>query len=337
MRLILLLFTALAFVLPFGSAPAEARPKHLFKIASMAPEGSVWVTKFKEFAGEVKEKSGGEIDFKIYPGGIMGDDMAMYRKMRAGQLHGGGFTMTGISSVVPDFRVISIPFMFSSYQEVDAVVEALTPLWHKSFADKDLELIELTEVGFIYPMSTKPITTAAELRKATSWMPAGDPLAAAYLKNLGITPVQLAIPDVHASLQTGLVDTIYNSLYGAIVMQWFEKARYVTDTPFGYAYGVFLLNARQFNKLSDEQTEIIRSAAKRSFAELLVETRKSNDDSRNVLLQHGVEFVPADPASLAELEQYREKTIPDLVGSSFSSEIYHAMEQALKQYRAAHP
>ena len=54
-----------------------AKPKHEFKIASLAPEGSVWVDSFKEFAAEVTEKTGGDVGFRIYPGGIMGDDRAM--------------------------------------------------------------------------------------------------------------------------------------------------------------------------------------------------------------------------------------------------------------------
>ena len=109
MRLLIILFTALALCGTMGTDHAQAKPKHLFKIASMAPEGSVWITKFKDFANEVTEKTDGEVGFKIYAGGIMGDDIAMYRKMRAGQLHGGGFTMTGIASVVPDFRIMAIP------------------------------------------------------------------------------------------------------------------------------------------------------------------------------------------------------------------------------------
>ena len=100
--LCLLIFSWI-FLLP---PDLQAKPTHVFKIASLAPEGSVWVDSFKEFATEVTEKTNGEIGFRIYPGGIMGDDKAMYRKLRVGQLHGGGFTMTGISEMVDDFRVM---------------------------------------------------------------------------------------------------------------------------------------------------------------------------------------------------------------------------------------
>ena len=115
---------------------AQAKAKHLFKIASLAPDGSIWVTKFEDFTKEVSEKTGGEVGFRVYPGGVMGDDMAMYRKMRVGQLQGGGFTMTGMASVVPDFTVMSVPFLFNSYAETDAVRTSLMPDFKEEFEKK---------------------------------------------------------------------------------------------------------------------------------------------------------------------------------------------------------
>ena len=110
-KLICSAFILLFLVINTGEVHA-GRSKYTFKVASLAPEGSVWAKRFRDFTNEVTEKSGGEISFKIYAGGVMGDDRAMYRKMRVGQINGGGFTMTGISEVVPDFRVLGIPFLF---------------------------------------------------------------------------------------------------------------------------------------------------------------------------------------------------------------------------------
>jgi len=139
-------------------SPAQAKTKYLFKVATIAPEGSIWTKRFHDFAAEIGDKSNGEVGFKVYPGGIMGDDRAMYRKMRIGQLQGGGFTMTGIGSVVPDFRVMGIPFLFHDYEEVDHVTKGLRPSFNKAFAEKGLELIAMTEVGFVYSMSTSPVS-----------------------------------------------------------------------------------------------------------------------------------------------------------------------------------
>lgn len=317
-----------------ASTHGQAAPKHLFKIASLAPEGSVWVNQFEKFASEVTEKTGGEVGFRIYSGGIMGDDQAMYRKMRVGQLHGGGFTMTGIASVVQDFRVMSIPFIFDNYQEVDAVSKGLEPIFIDRFRAQGLEFIARTEVGFIYTMSTKPMISTADLKKATIWIPAGDPLAASFISAVGLSPVQLSIPDVLSSLQTGLVDTVFNSLYGSIVLQWFTKAKYITDNPFGYAYGVFLLDKKTFDKLSPAHAKIIRQAADKHFRVLIDQTRQSNEESFQVLQKQGVTFVKADEASIRELAAYRQQTIDATIGKDYSREIFATMMDLLAKYRA---
>ncbi len=329
-----LAFTVLfLFVLVVAVNSALARPKHLFKVASLAPDGSVWVQKFKQFSDEVKAKTKGEVGFRVYPGGIMGDDMAMYRKMRVGQLHGGGFTMTGISNVVPDFRIMSIPFLFQSYDEVDAVNSGLLPLFKQRFDDQGMTLIAMTEVGFIYTMSVNPVATMDELQQTKSWIPAGDPIATAFLSNIGITPIQLSIPDVLSSLQTGLIDTVFNSLYGSIVLQWFTKARYVTDIPFGYAYGAFLLDKKKFSRLSREQQDIIHAVAQRHFSVLMEATRTSNEESRGVLEKHGVEFVAAEEGAVVQLRKHRDKAVAELSEQAFSSEVYDTAMGALTQFR----
>ncbi|MBI4791594.1 MAG: TRAP transporter substrate-binding protein DctP [Deltaproteobacteria bacterium] len=315
------------------AASGMAGQQYLFKVASLAPEGSVWIKRFREFAQEVQEKTNGEVEFKIYAGGVMGDDLAMYRKMKVGQLNGGGFTMTGIGSVAPDFRVLGIPFLLRSYEEVDLLKKGLLPHFTRDFADSGMELIALTEVGFIYTMSTMPISTVEELKKGACWVPDNDPLSAGFLETLGMSPTPLTIPDVLTSLQTGLVNTVFNSFYGSIVLQWFTKARYITDMPFGYAYGAFLLDRKQFARLPPAYGELIKSTADKHFGLLLADTRQSNEEARAVLQENGVTLVKTDPNALAELEATRDRTVMKFKGKAFSEEIYEETMRLLDQFR----
>jgi TRAP-type C4-dicarboxylate transport system substrate-binding protein len=325
----------IAFFLIFTAENAQAsRSKYIFKVASLAPEGSVWAKRFRDFSSEVTEKSGGEIGFKIYAGGVMGDDRAMYRKMRVGQLHGGGFTMTGISEVVPDFRILGIPFFFNSYEEVDVLREKLYPRLQKEFDKKNLVLMALSEVGFIYTMSQKPITTLDELKKSKAWAPEGDPISKALLESVGLTPIPLSIPDVLTSLQTGLIDTAFNSLYGSIVMQWFTRISYITDIPFVYAYGAFLLDKKTFSRLPADYAQMMHAVAKKHFAKLLTDTRQSNDEALQVLQDNDISLVKLTPESRTELLNYREMTVEKLVGDAFSRGIYEEAVEHLEKFRS---
>lgn len=316
-------------------AVQAAAPRYLFKIATLAPDGSVWARHFQDFQNEVIAKSNGEIGFKLYLGGVMGDDRAMYRKLRIGQLQGGGFTMTGISETVPDFRVMAIPFFFKSYAEVDRVTEGLFPLFKKAFLEKDMVLLAMTEVGFLYTMSSEPITTVAQLRASKCWAPENDPLSRTFLEDMGVTPIPLSIPDVLSSLQTGMINTVFNGFYGSIVLQWFTRTKYITDTPFGYAYGGLVFSKNAFDKLPPQHAALMEAAAKKHFAGLLLDTRRSNEEALVTLKNNGIRLVAVDKETLRQLLAVRDqKTVPRLVGTAFSREIYEAATRLLAEFRA---
>jgi len=73
----------------------------------------------------VKKKTNDGVRFKIYPGGVLGDEKDMRRKMHVGQIQGAVFTSTGLSGIFSEMDVFQIPFLFKSYDEVDYVVEKM--------------------------------------------------------------------------------------------------------------------------------------------------------------------------------------------------------------------
>lgn len=311
-----------------------AKAKYNFKIGSLAPEGSIWVTQFRTFAKEVTEKTNGEVAFRIYGGGIMGDDQAMYRKMRVRQLHGGGFTMSGIANIIPNFRVMAIPFLFDSYDEIDHVRKGMVPLFKDNFEKKGLHFLSFTEVGFVYAMSNKSIATFDEIQATKNWTPAGDDLSTNFLQKAGISSTQLALPDVLSSLQTGLVETVYNSLYGSIVLQWFTSLDYVNNLPSGYAYGVILLDGKSFKKMPKEYQEIVDVTAAKYFDPLIATTRKTNAESREILIKNGLIFQEPGPETVEKMTRYQTQVIEEAIQKGlFSQEAYDKMMKLLSEQR----
>ena len=319
-----------------GEADAK-RPKYLFKMGSLAPEGSIWALRFDQFAQEVKEKSGGEVGFRVYPGGVMGDDRAMFRKMKIGQLQGAGFTMTGIGEIVADFRVMGIPYLFQSYEEVDEVLDKLMPRYVEAFAEKSMVLIAMSEVGFIYTMSTTPISTIEDLRKCKCWAPEGDPISLAFMEAVGISPIPLSLPDVLVSLQTGMVNTVFNGYYGSIILQWFTKIKYITDAPFAYAYGGLVFDKKALDRLPESHLAIIIQAAGKYFSgKLKADTRRTNVEALETLKANGISVIAADPAAKPVLIGLRDQVVAESVGKYFSAEIYNELMSILNNYRKSH-
>ena len=89
------------------------------KFGTLAPEGSPWYNIIRDMAEVWKKATKGKIHFRIYPGGIAGDDPDMVRKMRIGQLHGAALTSIGLSQIAPEIEALQMPMTLASYEELD--------------------------------------------------------------------------------------------------------------------------------------------------------------------------------------------------------------------------
>src|SRR5438105_1626103 len=79
----------------FLAPPAHAA-ESVFKIATLAPEGSSWMRLFREWATNVEKKTAGRVKIKFFAGGVQGDERDAVRKMRLGALNGAAVTGVGL-------------------------------------------------------------------------------------------------------------------------------------------------------------------------------------------------------------------------------------------------
>jgi TRAP-type C4-dicarboxylate transport system substrate-binding protein len=84
------------------------------KFAVLAPEGSTWIKLMREFAEDVKKKSKDTVSFRIFPGGISGDEFDVIRKMNFKKIDSSGFTGVGLGQILPAVRVFELPRLFDS-------------------------------------------------------------------------------------------------------------------------------------------------------------------------------------------------------------------------------
>lgn len=125
------------FLLGSLNSNAHAGKKYVIKFSTLAPEGSSWMKAMRGLSKKIEKATDGNVSFKFYPGGVSGDEKDVIRKMRIGQLHGAGFTGVGLGTIFPEVRVLDLPFLFHSDQEVEYVYQAMTDYFAKRFEKKD--------------------------------------------------------------------------------------------------------------------------------------------------------------------------------------------------------
>jgi len=285
-------FITLVMLLFSLSTAVNARTYQL-KFATLMPTGTSWSKLLDEWVKEVEQKSEGRLKFRMYPGGVMGDEPDVLRKIRKGQLHGGMFTGYGIGRIYSPARVLEVPFMFKNTDESDYVREQMMPELEAGFKECGFELLGWPEVGFIHFFSTRPITSMADIRKLKIWLWQGDPLGEAFFKAAEIDPIPLSIIDVYTQLSArhGSIDTVYTSSFGAIALQWYTKLNYGSRIPFTNAIGGLVVSSRFYNKLPEDLQQLLKTTGKRLSDDIRLRAREENEKSLSILEKNGIEFM----------------------------------------------
>ncbi len=306
----------------------------IIKFATLAPEGTSWLKTMREFFKEVGEKTENRIKFKIYPGGIAGDEKDVIRKIRIGQLHSGAFTGVGIGIIAPSVRILDMPFLFRNEGEIDFVLDKFDSKFRQAFEKKGYILLGWSEVGAINIMANTPIKKPEDLSKVKMWLWEGDPVAHATFKAMKINPIPLSITDVMTSLETGMINGIYASPLSAIALQWFTKMKYALSLPITNASGAVLISKRAFNKLSDADKAIMLTAGKKYFRKLTLLSRADNKKSINTLKKHKIIFTdPESKETIKIFENMGKEARISMVGKLYSEELMKEVENAIEEFR----
>ncbi len=315
-------------------APHNAASKAVtIKIATLAPEGSAWIKTLDDLNAAVKKKTNNGVRFKIYPGGILGDEKDMYRKMHVGQIQGAVLTSSGLSDIFSEMDVFQIPFLFENYDEVDYVVDKMDTFFRNGFADKGYILLGWSEAGFIRLMSTTPMSSIDDLRKAKVWTWEEAPMAKAIFDAANVSAIPLSLPDVLVGLQTGLVDVVYAPPSGAISLQWFTKTKYMTDLPLLYLIGAVVLKKNVFKKLSPAEQHTLLELCPKYMAELKLVIRKENQEALKVMTKHGVKLVKPSKDQIGEFKKVAADAMEHQTGESFSQKVMDEVIAHLKTFR----
>ena len=320
-----------------SSSSAFAEKVHTLKFATLLPTGTSWTNTFDNWIKEVETKSQGRLKFKMYPGGVMGDEPDVLRKIRKGQLHGGLFSGYGIGRIYSPARILELPFLFKNTDESDYVRSKLMPEIEVGFRDSGFELIGWPEVGFIHFFSKHKIQSIDDIKNSRIWLWQGDPLGEALFDAADIKPVPLSIIDVYPQLSAkhGSIDTVYMSTFGAIALQWYSKVNYATHISVTNAIGAVVISNKFFDGLPEDLQRLLKETGEIASTAIREQTRKENTRSKQLLIDNGVEFLwDWDEVNMEEFIDIRDKAAAHLVETNyFPKSFFEKTRLHLNQHR----
>ncbi len=283
---ILLLLTL--FLTGFNSPVLVAKT---IKIATLSPEGTFWMKQMRAGAKEVLDKTEGRVEFKFYPGGVMGNDENVLRKIRIGQLHGGAVTTSTLSQYSPNATLYSLPFLFTNLDDAAEIRKTTDKMLIDQIEKDGFVNFGFAQAGFTYLMSKQIINNFDDLRKQKSWIPENSDVGLAVYRYIGVTPTSLPLSDVMTGLQTGLINNVITSPIGALALQWHTYVDYVVDFPLNYLTGVLIVDKKVFAQLSKTDQQIVREVMTDVYKKIDDQNRVDNIAAREALIKKGVKFV----------------------------------------------
>ncbi len=321
------------FLLIFNQVAAGSEKIVQIKMATLAPEGSSWMKTFNTLNTEVMKKTENKLQFRIYPGGVLGDEMDMLRKLKIGQIQGVALTSAGLSTLFKEMDVLQVPFLFQTYEEVDAVLKNMDSFFRKGFEDNGYVFLGWSEAGFVYLMSTLPISSVADLKKAKVWIWEDSPMSKAIFDEAGVKAIPLTVPDVLVGLQTGLVDVVYAPPTGAISLQWFTKIKYFTNFPLVYLAGGIVVKKDIFKQIPQPSQNFMLESFQQHLNQLRVVTRNENRDAVKIMVKNGVKIITPPKDQIDEYNRLSNKAMDQISGKTFSKKVLGEITSFLESYR----
>ncbi len=323
---------AAGLALAYPPLAAHAGPT-VIKMATLAPEGSSWHKILLEMGEAWKKETGGAVTLRIYPGGVAGDEDAMLRKIRVGQLQAAAVTGIGLTYVDRAFYALHVPMLYASSDELDYVREKMAPILEKRLQEKGLVVLNWGDAGWVHFFAKKPVARVSDMKamKLSVW--GIDTSLVQLYKDVGFQPVPLSTADVLPGLQTGLVTAFSSTPLAALALQWFGLAPYMTDLDWAYLSGATVIDRRAWNGIPEAQRTRILAACRTAGLKLRGEIRRLNDEAVRIMVRNGLKVVKVSPEAREEWRRTVESTYAKARGNVVPAEMFDAARKYRDEYR----
>ncbi len=306
------------------------------KIGTLAPEGSPWYNIIRDMAETWKEGTGGKVRFRIYPGGVAGDDPDMVRKMRIGQLHAAVLSGTGLYDIAHETQALMMPMMLASYDEFDYVLTRIAPKLEAILESKGFKVLNWGDAGWVHFFTQKPVVYPDDLKPLRLFAWTGYTAYIEAWKDAGYHPVPLASTEIHTGLQSGLINAVPATPIAALSFQWFGLAKHMTDVNWAPLIGATVISMRTWQRIPDDLKPILAKAAREAGARIRDETRQLSDDAVEVMKKHGLVVHHVPPDVVAQWERSARAGYSRIVGKEVPAWVVAEVERLRDEYRALH-
>jgi tripartite ATP-independent transporter DctP family solute receptor len=272
-----------------GSKEKE-KPSYTFRLADNQPADYPTVVGDKKFAELVEERTDGRINIQVFPSAQLGDEKSVLEQVQLGAVEFTRINASPLAEFNKDFSVLGLPYVFESDEH----------LWSFLESEKGTELLDGLEQskmkGLAYYdsgsrnfYSTKELKSIDDLKGLKIRVQQSE-INIDFMEAIGASATPMPYGEVFSALQTGIIDGAENNLPSFDSSNHYQEAKSIILDHHQRIPEVLLMSDAVWDKLDEEDKEIIKQAAIDSVETQKAEWDKWEQRSEKKLKDEGVTF-----------------------------------------------
>lgn len=244
------------------SAAESSKPKKTYtmRIAHILDTDSIRHKSLEMFKEAVEEQTNGGIKVELYPSAQLGSDDELVEQVKNGTIE--GYRGSAIDTVIPEYNVYSMPFLFANVDEAAAVMASD---WGKELANKsEVNNVKILATGTggmrVLTNNLRPVSTPDDMKGMKLRTPSWE-VTIKTMEALGANCTSIAYNETYMALKTNVADGQENPWVYIVEPKFYEVQKYATDLNWNLTLEYFPVNLTWYNSLPAEYQQIITEAA----------------------------------------------------------------------------
>ena len=268
----------------------------------------------QEFADQLNEKSGGELEVTVYFDGSLygGDATAAVTTMQDGGLDMLCLATSWYSSFDDSFNVIQIPYLFKNVDAEQAFLNdpASQPMWDAVEGMGVKFLAAWTRSFRMTTNNVRPITKPEDFQGIKLRTPGNQIYQVFFGDGCGANVTPMSFSEVYTALQTNTIDGQENPADVPFSSSFYEVQKYISATNHIGEAWVVGMNPDKFASLSEDMQKLITDTAQE-----MQDWKKNYDNETDqadidFMIEQGMEYNELDEEGFAAFQEVSKSLYP---------------------------
>lgn len=285
-------------------APKEVEPEFIFSYAENQTEDYPTTLGAKRFAELVEERTGGRIRIIVRAEAELGTEKEVLQQLQYGGIDFARVSLSQLAELVPEMNVLQMPYLYENSEHMWRVLDGEIGNTFLGYVSSN-EMIGLSwyDAGARnFYSADRPITCLEDIQGMRIRVQESEVMAD-MVETLGAQALPITYEEVYSNLERGLCDGAENNWPSYNAMHHYEVAKYYSVDEHTRVPEVQLCSIHTWEKLSEEDRQIIRECAEESALYQRELWAQSEEEARQAALANGAVEVQLTPEEKQRFRQ----------------------------------